>query len=55
LFFKLLEGTLNYYAIETLEPKFSHIAKAYELREKYSPTFFDSLHAAVVAMKNNRY
>ena len=52
LFFKLLEETLNYYTIETLKPKFTHIAKAYELREKYSLSFFDSLHAAVANIEN---
>jgi len=52
LFFKLLEETLNYYTIETLKPKFTHVAKAYELREKYSLSFFDSLHAAVANIEN---
>jgi len=52
LFFKLLEETLNYYTIETLKPKFTHVAKAYELREKYSLSFFDSLHAAVAMIEN---
>ena len=52
LFFKLLEETINYYNIETLKPKFSHVAKAYKLRERYGLSFFDSLHAAVANIEN---
>ncbi len=52
VFFKLLEETLNYYTIETVKPKFSHVAKAYKLREKYGLSFFDSLHAAVAVVEN---
>jgi len=45
-FYQVLDDTLRYYDISILTPSFSHFTKAWDLRDRYNLTFFDSLHAA---------
>ena len=46
-FYGALARVLSYYGVTVVRPKPSHLAKAWELRDNYDSTFFDSLHAAV--------
>jgi len=46
-FYRALADVLSYFEITILRPEPSHLATAWELRNKYGLSFFDSLHAAV--------
>ena len=50
-FHKMLESVLEYRGIKILAPKPIYHAKAYEFREKYGLTYFDSLHASICALE----
>ncbi|RLG80441.1 MAG: hypothetical protein DRO13_03710 [Thermoprotei archaeon] len=45
-FYRELSELLEFYGIRVLTPSPSHLAIAQSLRERYSITYFDSLHAA---------
>jgi len=50
-FFFSLHKLIKFYEIKIVEPKFSHVSKAYELRALYNLSFFDSLHATVAVLE----
>jgi len=45
-YYNSLYRVLSYYKVTVLPPDPRHFSTAWELREKYNLTFFDSLHAA---------
>jgi predicted nucleic acid-binding protein len=51
-FYEAFGKTLSYYDIEVVKQDPKHLAKGWELREKYSLTYFDSLHASTAVIEN---
>ena len=51
-FYESLDKVLTYYGIEIIKPSPKHIAKGWEIREKYELTYFDSLHASTAIIEN---
>lgn len=51
-FYRGLSEVLSYYGLEVISPTPKHVAKSWELRERYGITYFDSLHAATAIIEN---
>ncbi len=45
-FYRSLDSLLEYYGVMVLTPSPKHFRLAWELRERYELTYFDSLHAS---------
>ena len=49
--YKALNEALTYHGVEVIKPTPIHLAKAWQLREKYQLTYFDSLHASTAIVE----
>ena len=50
-FYDGLVKVLSYYGVEVIRPSPRHLEKGWELRERYSLTYFDSLHASTAIVE----